>query len=220
LFQAQQLLGETPDPRDLIPNFALVERTIGGLARLVREMSVDQAENATAYFDRVFALAGVERMPLAALEEEANRRLGTAEGDARAAGLANLLLAAARFRGGDAKGAAGALERAEEADADGLHAYVHWGQSVVLLSQDRVAEAMDYALLALGYAEEGFGDLEPLARHTALLVEEAARRGLAAPVARGRDALERRLDAAKGSAWTGGLLERIRGSATVPSPQR
>ncbi len=195
-------LGEFVDLRSILPDLASRrDEVLRGLTRFWGNMSPPESASVRLYVERVLTLAGEEGTPHALLARRALERLDApaASGEERA--MANLVLAIARLGSGDAEGARGALDAADDLGFRRLLPYTYWGQSLVSRVRNDLPQAVNYAVLAIQagrVAAEAFEDMKALVDHATLLAEESARR-----------------IGEEGEGATG-LLDRIRAAAGIP----
>jgi hypothetical protein len=133
--------------------------------------------------------------------------------------LGHLLLAVNSMGGGRTEQAMDELSLADESEE--LRPYVWWGQSLVFRAQKNTQQALTAVFEGLTSALVFPGsrpiDLEPMARLTAALAEEAHRNGEAAEARRAiRDFLDRNQTKLKGD-WVSDFLRRVR-EAAAPAP--
>jgi len=195
-------LGEFVDLRSILPDLASRrDEVLRGLSRFWSNMSPPESASVRLFVERILALAGEEGTPHALLARRALERLEAPAADAQERATANLMLAIARLGSGDAEGARGALDSADDLGFRALLPYIYWGQSLVSRVRNDLPQAVNYAVLAIQSgraAGEEFPDMPPLVDHATMLAEEAARRGG---------------DDAEGAT---GLLDRVRAAAGLP----
>jgi hypothetical protein len=222
-FEVKVRLGESVNIADAVGDLsAVAANAVERLATVWEGMTQQDVDNVQAFVQSILRLSDLKLGPPAELERRARERLKGS--DARERAIGNLILAVAHLSDDLPELAQDALFAADNYGVPALGPYVLWGQSLALRADDNLPDALTYALqamdVALGLGAD-FEDLELLARHTALLTEEAHSRKQVDEARRAARFLERTLRGMDSpAAWVSEILQRLAAPAGTSTPPR